>query len=233
MRNMSLGWVSLVALVVANSAAQAAVVTFSDRAIFESQGTIAFNSNFSDFGTGGDDPGTPFTRGGVTYTSDENFVLGTDSGYVENVMVNNLYSPLTGTIDPIYNMFGFDLGYIEFETPNNHLIDLKLTTNLGTYTLTGLSPPDAMLGLDFYGFIANGAGEYFTGFELSAQYANDSEAAVGPAMTNVDVGTVTLVPEPATITLWGLFLAGAGLPAFIRRGRRPTCNSRCNERFAD
>jgi hypothetical protein len=83
---------------------------------FNAAGTIVYDSNFNDFGSGFSLPGDPFTRGGVTYTSTQNVITGNMSGYspIVNLMTDNYWSPVTGTLDSSaqYNMFGFDLGVL-------------------------------------------------------------------------------------------------------------------------
>lgn len=217
MRSVRLQVAAIALFVIAQGEAGASLITFSDRATFEAYGEIAFNSNFDDLGPDSEILPIPFTRGDVTYTSAEYLMIGTNSGVVQNVIRNNRYTPLTGTINSSHNMFGFDLGYVDdFENAISHLIDLEITTNLGTYTFLDLAPPDAHVGLSFFGFVATDPGEYFTDFRLDAQYASD-ESAVGPAITNIAVGH--MVPEPASFVIWGTFAAVGALSSGVRRHR--------------
>jgi hypothetical protein len=111
---------------------------------------------------------------------------------------------LTGTIDPGYGMFGFDLGSLGETSP----MTLSISTTLGTYTFSSLVVPNVSTGLVFEGFVA-GAGEYFTSFSIS------SDAGIGsaPAITDVSLGSV---PEPTTVLMLGIGLMGM---AGLRRGR--------------
>ena len=185
-------------------AASANVVTFGTKADFDGQGTIVYNSNFSDFGGNFTWPSNPFTRGDVTYTSAENLTVGAGTGYsignVQTVMTNNYWSPLTGTISSNtnkYDLFGFDAAV------TSEPVSITLNTNLGQYLYSNLSLPNGSPNFAFEGFKAS-AGEYFTGFRIDSL---GSGYLVG--MTNVEVGVAgSSVPEPATILLTGLGLIG-------------------------
>ncbi len=61
----------------APTAATAGVVTYGDVSSFNAQGTIAYDSNFSDFPFQTFSfPGDNFYRGGVTYTNEQNLIVG-------------------------------------------------------------------------------------------------------------------------------------------------------------
>jgi hypothetical protein len=96
--------------------ARAGLIVDINRSTFNAAGTINYNSNFNDFGSGFSLPGDPFTRGGVTYTNTRNLIAGTATRYnpVVNLMTNDFWSPLTGSLDASarYNMFGFDFGVL-------------------------------------------------------------------------------------------------------------------------
>ena len=83
--------------------ATAGLLVETNSSTFNASGTIVFDSNFNDFGSGFSFPGDPFTRGGVTYTSDQNLVTGTGTGYdpIVNLMTNNYWSPVSGTVELI------------------------------------------------------------------------------------------------------------------------------------
>lgn len=183
--------------------AQGSVVLYTNQAAFQGQGQITQTSNFNDFGPGFSFPGDPFSRGGVTYNSGSNLIVGPATFYapVQNMMFYNGWTPLTGTLSGQNNMFGFDAGVASFNFSNS-LVNATIFTNQGSYSFNGLSLPIASTGLGFLGFVANGNGEYITGFSLSTQ--NGPGWAAG--MTNVQLGNT---PEPATIAVFGIMAAGA------------------------
>lgn len=197
--------VCALALVLAPSAANAGVITFADRATFEATGTIAENYGFEDFPANDFTyPPNPWTTHGVTYTTGDNIVVGSNTVYdpISNVFTYNFWSPVSGTIGGSYNMFGFDLAMIGASSP----VTLQIFTNSGTYSYAGLLVPNASVAQDFYGFSATG-GEHFTGFNLSSLVGNGS----APVIDNVTLGTtreITAVPEPASMVLLGTGVAG-------------------------
>src|SRR3954451_3941426 len=168
---MKLRYLSLGALLFCCSLpGTAGVVTYSSRATFNSQGTIVFNSNFDDFyGTPFTNPGDPFTRGDVTYTSGANLGVGAGSPYsignARGVMSYNFWSPITGdisTASTLYDLFGLDVAV------TSGPINITVNTNLNSYIFSGLTVADGSPTFTFEGFQATG-GEYFTGFMISTQ----------------------------------------------------------------
>lgn len=186
------------------SQACAGVIQYSSRTTFEAQGTVIENYGYEDFGTGVFSfPGDPWTTHGVTYQTGNNIIVGTGTFYspISNVFTYNYWTPISASISQSpdqFDMFGFDLGYLGFDSA----ITLSVTTNLATYIFSGISAPIASQSLDFFGFIAD-AGEYFTGFGLSSAGGTGS----APVIDNVTLGQSGQVPEPATLALVGLGLA--------------------------
>lgn len=205
------------AAVLATTAASASadVVFVGERDAFNALGTIAYNSNFDDFGAGFHLPGDPFVRGGVTYASDQNLTVGAGTdfgiGTLRTLMSNNYFSGVAGTIAAGYTLFGFDAAVSEGDVPGSpRVVDITITTNQATYTFDGVALADGVTGLTFQGFQATGAGEYFTGFRIDT--LGDGHLA---GMTDVAVG-VSPVPEPAT----GLLLLGGLGVLGLARWRR-------------
>lgn len=94
-------------------------------------------------------------------------------------------------------MLAFELGTL---LGADSTISLVLTTNLTTYPPVTLSITDVSAGMTFFGYVATGAGEYFTGFTLDGG---------APAITNVTLGN-TAVPEPTTYLLLCISLGIVG-----------------------
>ncbi len=189
------------------SQGSASVSTYSNQSAFNSQGVIAFDSTFNDFGTGFGHPGNPFTRGGVTYTSAQNLTWGSSTVYTtttETLIGGNSAIPttlITGNIAPGYSMFGFNIG-----TYGTSPISITVNTNLSSYLYSGLAIANSQASkLDYKGFIAS-SGEYFTGFKISADNANPNFAGI----TNVTVGNVSAVPVPGAVWLFASGLLGLG-----------------------
>jgi PEP-CTERM motif len=184
--------------------ASADVTTIDNRAAFNALGTIVHNSNFADFGSGFGFPGTPFTRGDVTYTSGQNLTVGAGTGYSigasQTVMSNNYWTPLNATVAGSHNLLGFDAAV------TSGPVTITVTTNQSSYVFSGLTLGNGAPDFTFKGFQATGAGEVFTGFRIDTV-----SSGYLPGVTNVAVGAV---PEPET---YAMMLAGIGLLGLMKR----------------
>ena len=194
--------------------ANATPTLFTDRTAFTSQGVIAENYGFEDITvTISYFPGQPWDTHGVTYNSTSNIIFGPSSTvYVplSNILANNNWTPLTGSINNPYTMFGFDLGIIVGNFGTAGKLDLSITTNLATYAYNGLVVPNVNTKvMDFYGFVA-GAGEFFTNFNIAIEPYSGSFPYYGPAIDNVTLGTAGAVPIPGAVWLLGSGLLGLG-----------------------
>jgi hypothetical protein len=109
-------------------------------------------------------------------------------------------------------MFGFKTGYVTVGPVP--VENVTLTTNMAVYPVSGLIVPQAGTSLGFVSFATTMPGEYFTGFDISTSPSTPT-APTAPVMTDVELGNVAAVPEPA-----GLALAAIGLLIFIGEQRR-------------
>lgn len=215
MRRPGLSWLAVLTLTCAlATTSSAGVILTTDRTSFEANAAVLQTHDFDDFGPDFTFVSNPFTRGGVTYTSGNNLIVGTGTVFapVQNMMFYNFWTPMTGTIEttPTWDMFGFDTGVASFDGSNSP-VDVTVTTNLGSYSFNGLSLPIVSTGLAFLGFVTDTPGEYFTDFVLATQNGNGWAAG----MTNVALGQA--VPEPSSLALGALGALGLGLAARRRR----------------
>lgn len=189
----------------------ASLVLYTDRTLFEAQGTIVEEYDFDDFtGASFYYPTNPWTTHGVTYTNIQNIIVGPSAGFGNqtNIICNNWYSPFMATLAGLYDMFGFDLGVLDV----NSALDVSLSTNVGTYIFPGITVPNANQspGMIFMGFLT-GSGEYFTSLRIDG-----ADMFTAPALDNVTLGNSGVpVPEPSTV-----LLIGAGFVGLALRKRR-------------
>ncbi len=194
--------------------ASASISTFNDRSFFNAQGKIHYNSHFDDFGDGFNYPGTPFSLGDITYTSQENITIGSGTPYSignkQTVLSDEYFSPITGQIasSTPYSLFGFDAAITA------GLASFTINTNLHSYRFTGISLANGSEQLTFKGFKTDSAEEYFTNFSLEAA---ENRALLG--ISNVAVGVTSPVPEPASYALLLMGLLGV----ITRRKQQQIC----------
>jgi hypothetical protein len=197
---------------------EAALTTYSSRASFEAQGTIAENYGFEDWALppgGHAFPGDPYTAHGVTYNSGSNLILGPGYPGVGNsshVLTTNCsgvcslpFSVLSG-----YDMLGFDLGIYGDNPEQDSLVDFSITTNLSSYSFSNVFVPNVSDGMTFFGFIAEGG-------ETISQMTLSNQPAFLPALDNVTLGNAALIPEPET---YAMLMAGLGLLGLVARRRK-------------
>jgi hypothetical protein len=127
--------------------------------------------------------------------------------YLRQTLFDSRLDEITGNIDTSpasYSLFGFKTGYVTVDAVP--VENVTLTTNLGSYLVSGLSVPKAGTSLGYVGFATTTSGEYFTGFAVSTTPANATNA---PVMTDIELGNVTPVPEPASLALLAIGLVVA------------------------
>lgn len=210
--------VLVVCLAFAAITAQAGILTFANEALFQSQGAIIHNTNWDSYTGAFTFMGSPYTIGGVTYTSGDNLVVGPAGGYgnARPMLAYDGWSPLPGVIassPETYDMFGFNIGLAGATS----LVDIQIGTNLGSYLFTGLPFPNVTAGLAFQGFITDNSAEYFTSFILASQGGVGS----APMITDVQLGQAgaSAIPEPATAALLACGLLGMAVYRGYRRSR--------------
>src|SRR3569832_181785 len=106
-------------------------------------------------------------------------------------------------------MQGFDLGELGGPSP----LDFTITNIVGTYAFNNISVPNVRDWMTFFGVVAD-PGENISSMIFSSQFGG----GYAPSLDNVTLGTAGIspnaVPEPATVALLGMGLAGRG---FARR----------------
>ena len=186
------------------SSSHATVMLTNDAAAFQNSGNASVVSDFEEFGAGFSYPSDPLKQGGVSYSNTDNLIIGKGTQYTtngSNMFVNNYWNPVKGTFYEQFSLFGFDAGWSNSDDKGT---TITIGTNLDSYVFN--VDFDKASSANFYGFIADD-NEYFTSFNITSNVQNALNA-----IDNVAVGTK--VPEPASIALLGLGLAGI---AFSRR----------------
>jgi hypothetical protein len=181
---------------------------YDSRAQFNGAGVVAHLSDFEEF-TGGMvyQQETPWTSNAITYTSSLNIVLGPaiGLGVQSNAMSTEYGAELVGqfSASDAFTMFGADLALIGVQAP----FGLVVTTNLATYTFTGLDIPLAAAGQRFLGLALSQPGEYFTGFRFT-----NASSETTLLLDNVAVGHVAAVNADPVASVGSAYAGAEGSP---------------------
>lgn len=201
------------AAAIASTKAHAGVVVtpnysaFDARPEFNGAGIIGQLNAFDGFSGGLVYPQvTPWTSGGVTYTSSFNIVLapGLGLGVPSNSISTNFGQPITGTLpaSDAFTLFGADLTLIGVKVP----VSVVVQTNLGSYSFANLDIPLATSGTRFFGIGLANPGEHITGFTFS--YGGST--STGLLLDNVALGHVADANTPPVASAGGPYAANEG-----------------------
>ena len=142
--------------------------TFDKRSEFDGAGVVDYLNGFDEFNVDGMffPQDSPWTTGGVTYTSAANAVIGrvVELGIQSAAFLGDYGAPISGTLaDSVPpTLFGANLMLIGVKVP----VTLLLRTNVGSYSFN-LDVPLAADGQRFFGIALSKPGEYVTGFQFS------------------------------------------------------------------
>ena len=189
-------------------AAHANVSQVGSQAAFNAAGTVSQNTNWDSYGAGFHSPGSPLTVGNETFVEGASNLIGgvgTEYNLARNLLTDNSVAGTTIDLSGQYNLFAVNAGNFFDAAPET----FKITTNLGIYNFTPTVSTATNFGaLTFLGFEA-GRGEYFESIQFTGVGAT--------GVTDVQIGSASVVPEPASMSLMLMGLAGIGAALRSRR----------------
>ena len=209
------------AAAIANTKAHAGVVVtenysaFDARPDFNGAGIIDHLNGFDEFSGSLVYPQvTPWTAGGVTYTSSFNIVLapGLGLGVPSTSISTNFGQPITGTLpaSDAFTLFGADLTLIGVKVP----VSVVVQTNLASYSFPNLDIPLATTGTRFFGIGLVNPGEHITGFT----FTYGGSAATGLLLDNVALGHVAETNTAPVASAGGPYAAAEGTAVTLALG---------------
>ena len=142
--------------------------TFDKRSELNGAGVVDYLNGFEEYGIDGsfNPQESPWTTGGVTYTSATNAVIGrvVELGIQSAAISTDFGAPISATLaDSVpATLFGANVMLIGVKVP----VALLVRTNLGNYSFN-LDVPLAADGQLFFGMALSKPGEYLTGFQFS------------------------------------------------------------------
>ncbi len=198
--------------------AEASLITFSDRTIFEKYGTISENYGFEDFSNKPYD-GDHFwvlprdwTSHGITYYGIDNIILPPNLGtfrLASNALIQNSPYGFNLIIDTSakYTLFGIDLGYGNIAPGDYTSMDLFIWTNISYYRFNNLELPRTPK-MNFFGFALDN-NEFFTKISTTTPDIPTSFRIVSDNITLGHYTSPEIVPEPTTLLLLGFGISTA------------------------
>jgi len=169
--------------------------TFDKRAEFIAAGVVDSVNGFEEFS---DQQPSPWTTGGVTYTSAFNYVVGrvVELGIQSAAITTNFGQPIAGTVADVdaVTLFGANLMLIGAEVP----VGLVLHTNVGNYSFN-LDVPLAENGQRFFGIALSKPGEHVTSFRFSVGGSGAALLLDDVAVGHVGTGNANDVDPVAAV----------------------------------